>query len=255
MHTKKAISLLALLLASQALCAQVTRICYEDAENIPWNTADGQGLNNRLVRMAAAQNGMRVDLIALPWKRCLIEVADGRVDGAIGASFNDERASFAAYPMAAPGKPDPARRIRFDGYSFYRLKGSPANWDGNRFVHLSDPISAQLGYAIVRELKTMGVAVEESSGDAAQHMRKLTQGHVPLVALLNYEGTALLQDPEFADRVERIPTAFSKKPYFVIFSRPYYDNNRQAVEDFWAAVAVARESPAFRKLVRDKLRE
>lgn len=255
MHTKKAIFLLALLMVSQGLCAQVTRICYEDAQNIPWNTADGQGLNNRLVRLAAAQSGMRVDLMALPWKRCLIEVADGRVDGAVGASFNDERASFAAYPMDALGMPDAARRIRFDGYSFYRLKGSPADWDGKRFVHLSDPISAQLGYAIVRDLKTMGVAVEESSGDAAQHMRKLTHGHVPLVALLSYEGDALLQTPEFADRVERIPTAFSRKPYFVIFNKPYYGNNQKAVDDFWAAIAVVRESAAFRKLVRDQLSE
>lgn len=255
MHTKKAISLLALLVVNQTLCAQVTQICYEDAENIPWNTADGQGLNNKLVLWAAAQSGMRVEMTALPWKRCLVDVAGGRMDGAVGASFTDERASFAVYPTTALGKPDPARRIRMDGYSLYRLKGNPADWDGRHFVHLSDPISAQLGYAIVGDLKAMGVAVEESSGDAAQHMRKLTQGHVPLVALLSYEGDALLQDPEFADRVERIQTAFSRKPYFVIFSKPYYDKNKKAVDDLWAAVAVVRESPAFKKLVKEKLRE
>jgi polar amino acid transport system substrate-binding protein len=251
----KAFVSLALLLLSHSLYAQGMSICYEDAENVPWNIAGGQGLNNRLVKLAAAQSGVAVDLQALPWKRCLADVAAGRVAGVLGASYTDERAAYAVYPTTASGELDATRRIRFDGYSFYRLKGSAPTWDGKSFSKLAGPIGVQLGYAIASDLKKMGVPVDESAGDARAHMAKLAQGQQSLIALLTYEGNALLMEPEFAGVVEAVQPAFSQKPYFVIFNKAYYHDNQKTVEALWAAMAVVRESPAFKQLVRDKLKK
>ena len=237
------------------LQAQGLTLCYEDARNTLGNTSDRQAQNYHLVMQAAAKSGERVKLMPLPWKRCLSQVAKGLVDGALDASYTEERAAFAAYPTTADGKPDPKRRLWAGGYSLYKLKTSAAGWDGQNFTHLTGPIGLQLGYSIGDDLKRLGVPIREFSGDAGVLLKWLTAGHVPLVALLTDEGDALLEDPVLAATIEGIQPAFSQKPYFVIFHKRYYADRQKAVESFWTHIATVRESQAFKQFVRAQLKQ
>jgi len=255
MKTIRALCLSAALVLSHSAYAQATKICYEDADNIPWNVAGGKGLNNELVRLASEHSGVPIELLPLPWKRCLLYVADGRVAGALGASYTDERASYAVYPTRADGKLDVTRRIRFDGYTLYRRKGTEVSWDGKSFTNLVGPVGVQLGYAISGDLRKLGVTTQESGGGAQSQLRMLIKGQVAVVALLTNEGDALLLDPEFSSEVERIQPAFSQKPYFVIFNKQYYVDHKKLVDDLWAAIASVRESAAFKQLVSEKVRK
>lgn len=237
------------------LQAHALTLCYEDARNTLGNTSDRQAQNYHLVMQAAAKSGEQVKLLPLPWKRCLSQVAKGLVDGALDASYTEERAAFAAYPTTADGKPDPKRRIWAGGYSLYKLKTSAVHWDGQHFTHLTGPVGLQLGYSIGDDLKRLGVPVAEFSGDAEVLLKRLTEGHVPLVALLTDAGDALLEDPALSGVVEGIQPAFSQKPYFVIFHKRYYVDHHKAVEGFWANIATVRESQAFKQFVRAQLKK
>ena len=235
--------------------AHALTLCYEDARNTLGNTSDRQAQNYHLVMQAAAKSGEQVKLLPLPWKRCLSQVAKGLVDGALDASYTEERAAFAAYPTTADGKPDPKRRIWAGGYSLYKLKTSAAGWDGQNFTHLTGPVGLQLGYSIGDDLKRLGVPVAEFSGDAEVMLKRLTAGQVPLVALLTDEGDALLEDPALSGVVEGIQPAFSQKPYFVIFHKRYYADHQKNVEGFWSHLATVRESQAFKQFVRAQLKK
>lgn len=227
-------------------------LCYEDADNFPWLIRGGVGLNNKLIEMASAQSAVKVVQVPFPWKRCLNNVATGEVAGGLAASYSDERAKFAVYPTTADGKPDPSRRLKMDGYSLYRVKGTTAHWDGQQFVNLTGRIGSQLGYASAAELRKYGAIVYESGDSPETAMRHLVAGDLQLLALMNFQGDGLLNNPEFASKVEKIPSPFTDKPYFVIFNKDYYSANRKTVEEFWAGLAAARESVQFKKLLREE---
>jgi polar amino acid transport system substrate-binding protein len=230
---------------AQAAPATIS-LCLEEADVYPWQMKDEKGLHPILLDMVAQKLGIKVDYVVLPWKRCLLYIATGAVAGGFGASYSEDRAQFAEYPMAG-NKPDPKRRIRMDSYSLYRLQGSDVNWDGKKFSNLTGPVGAQMGYSIVRDLKRMGVETEDGAINAEVNMRKLLVGRVKAIALLTVGGDFLIKQPEFVGKVERVNPPLIEKPYFVIFGKDYYQANSKTVEDFWSMIAAVRNSPEYQK--------
>lgn len=252
MKRSRIIFLCLLLAGSLAHGEEPLKLCYEDAYNFPWLTKNGQGLNNKLVDMAALQSGIKVVQVAFPWKRCLSNIATGEVAGGLAASYSEERAKFAVYPTTPDGKLDPSRRLKTDGYSLYRVKGTAAHWDGRQFVDLTGRIGSQLGYSSSAELRKLGAAVYESNDNPEKAMKHLLAGDLELLALMTFEGDEQLNNPELARKVEKIASPFTEKPYFVIFNKDFYNANRNAVEEFWAGLAAARESAQFKRLLREE---
>ena len=149
-------------------------------------------------------------------------------------------------------KLDDKRRIKTDGYSLYRVKGAIAGWDGKQFVNLTGRIGSQLGYASAAELRKQGAMVYESNDNPETAMKHLVAGDIQLLALMTFQGDELLNNPEFAHKVEKIPSPFTEKPYFVMFNKDLYSANKKVVEAFWGGIAAARESAQFRKLLREE---
>jgi polar amino acid transport system substrate-binding protein len=224
------------------------RLCYDQAPLYPWRTVvEAKGLDFALLDLAVQRSGLKVQLSAQPWKRCLAEVEQGKQDGAIGASFRPERTEFAVYPMAGD-KPDAERRMRTESYSLFRLRGSGVQWDGRQIRGSDKPIGAQLGYSIVDQLKTTGVAVDEATANAADLFRKMLAGRMDAAALLTQEGDYLLREPAFRARIERLPQPLAEKPYYLVFSKPFHAEHPALAAKFWGALAGARDSAEFRKI-------
>lgn len=236
----------ALLLAFFPMChalgSQVVKVCQEE---VPRNQAPISAIgarNQLLVQQVADRVGLKLDVVSLPWKRCLANVADGSVDAAIDASYTKERAAYAVYPLTQAGEPDARRRLRFGGYTFYRLKGNKVSWNGKNFSNLEGPVGLQLGYSVGSELTKTGVPIFESAGDARNQMRSLANGRLALIVLLTEDGDALLRDPAFSEKVEAIVPAYLMKPYFVVFNKRYYADNRKSVEQFWWTLEKVRDA-------------
>lgn len=230
------------------------KLCHDDADNFPWLYKRGQGLNNKLIDLASQHSGVKVIQIALPWKRCLNSIATGEVAGGFAASHTDEREAYASYPRTPDGKLDPSRRLKTDGYSLYRRKGTTAYWDGKQFVNLSGRIGSQLGYISAAELRKHGATVYESNDSPETAMKHLMAGDLQLLALMTFEGDEQLNNPEVARKVEKIASPFVEKPYFVIFNKEFYRANGKTVEAFWAGLASARESTQFKTMLREQIR-
>ena len=112
---------------------RVVTVCYDETATRPWVNKAGVSL----LRSTASLQHVEFEQVALPWLRCLRNVANGTMAGAIGASYSDERAAFAVFPATADGQLDPSRRMNVSSYSLYRAKGTKTQWDGKQFTNLT----------------------------------------------------------------------------------------------------------------------
>lgn len=99
--------------------------------------------------------GINIKMKPIMWTRGLELIKAGFADGIINASYNDERAAYAVYPMKI-GKPDPTKTLRLEVYSLYKNKNSTITWDGMKFDGIDGDIVSESSYAIVNDLRKMG---------------------------------------------------------------------------------------------------
>jgi polar amino acid transport system substrate-binding protein len=243
--TKELTAMLVLVLCLVSLPAQAVTLCYDIGEAYPWLIKDGKGLRIVMLEMVAAKTGNKLELTSMPWKQCLEGVKKGTIDGAFAASYSDERAKFAVYPMA-DGKLDPARRMHTDGYTLLRLKGSKVGWDGRKFSNLTGPIGTQSSYSIIADLTKLGVKVDSNSDTPETLLKRFGAGQLQAIALLTGEARFAMKKPYLANRVELVSPPLTEKPYFLIFGKGYYDRNRLKAEEIWSMIETVRESTEYK---------
>lgn len=233
--------LLLLLLAAQA-GAETLRLCYDEQEGAVRETGFRHDPNYAVLQALERQTGVHFELESRAWRRCLAELGANQWDGAVAASFLPERQAYGVYPMKN-GQPDPARRMGADSYSLYRLRGSPANWDGSRFSGITGLVGAQSGYSIIPQLQAAHLRVDSSSSSVAILLQKLQAGRIDAVALLTWDGDYILaQDPQLADHIERVDPPLVLRPHYLIFSKALVVGRPALAEKIWHALSAARDA-------------
>ena len=226
--------------------SRVVTVCYDETAVRPWVNAAGVSL----LKATASLQHVEFEQVALPWLRCLRNVSNGTMAGAIGASYSDERAAFAVFPATADGQLDPSRRMNVSSYSLYRAKGTKTQWDGKQFTNLASRVVVQRGHSVVADLTKMGVLVDQSAGDAETVLRMVMAGRSQLGALVTELGDEMLTKPEFRRQVEKITPPLVVKSYYLIFGKRYYENNTRLVEELWNHLAVVRDAKDPDSLLR-----
>lgn len=231
-----------------AVGAVSIRACVEDNDSFPWLLKDQIGVTTFQLQLVERSLGSKIEVAPLPWRRCLAEVQAGTRDAAIKISFSATRAKeMGVYPMHQ-GKLDVNKRLHFDSYSLYRLKGSRAvDWDG-KVLKSQGKIGAQAGFSIVEQLQALGATVDEGGRSAQEHFRKMLLGRVVAVALQTQQGdNAVAKDPEFRANIEKITPLLVEKPYFLMFSKQFYQQNPEFCAAVWQTIELVRESPDYIK--------
>jgi polar amino acid transport system substrate-binding protein len=251
-HIRFTVLLATLLLLTQSgVAAEPTvKICHENEDSFPWLFKDRQGLTVALIQIAERSYGGKVELIPLPWKRCLNEAKNGAIDGILKISYSAERTEFLVYPMTGD-KPDANKRLLNDTYSLYRMRGSAAaNWDG-KSLKIDGLVGAQSGFSVVQQLITLGARVDDAIRSADGNLTKLVNGRVVAVALQTNEGDiSITSNPELAGKVEKMAPVLVEKPYFLAFSKQFVATDKTAHQKLWDAIAAARESAEYKDLVK-----
>jgi hypothetical protein len=123
------------------------RFCYEDKQLLPYyagNSAavpDNPGATIEHLRLAAEEAGISLELVRMPWLRCLQELEHNNVD-ALVAAYDKSRAHFTRYPTQADGSPDPNKAINQLGLCLaYRYDNSlPEKIAANSGITVSRPL-------------------------------------------------------------------------------------------------------------------
>lgn len=99
-----------------AITTPVLTFCYEDKQLLPYYTENSSDIPSRPgatiehLRLATEQVGITLNLVRMPWLRCLQQLEDNKVD-ALVAAYDQDRAYFTEYPRQPDGSADTTRSI------------------------------------------------------------------------------------------------------------------------------------------------
>ncbi|MBT9457686.1 MAG: hypothetical protein IV097_13800 [Burkholderiaceae bacterium] len=243
---------LMMLAAASLQATPILRLCTADVPFYPYTMPDGSGYSQQLIRLALRGLPLQLKNHMAPRARCLQDSRSGQADALVGV-YASERLAWLSYPMKA-GEPDAAASLAQLRFMVYRRSGSTADWDGKRFYHLDHgAIGVQFGFSYGLELERLGVPLDDKAPSAEQVLLKLARGRIPLAVLQEEQGQALVQQA-FAGKIEALPQPFMQQNLYLIVTREFQARHPALVTQLWAAIAGARGSPEYLRILARKPR-
>lgn|GEM_PF-2346949 len=233
----------------------VTILYHDGTGNLKLDDPSTQAAGNRIIFhilnvVLPEQYGINIQLKPIIWTRGLELIESGLADGIMNASYNEERASYAVYPLK-DGIPDPAKMLRLMEYNLYKNKNSSITWDGNNIEHIDGDIVSVRSFAIIKDLEEMGIDVIEEA-NIPGIMRNLSIGRFKAAALQNYTDVYLKEHPELKEHIIKAEIPLKRKEYYLAFSRKFYSENRELAEKIWDSIEDYTSSEEF-KVKRDEI--
>jgi polar amino acid transport system substrate-binding protein len=197
---------------------------------------------------------LKIDLHVehLPWKRCLMHVEQGLLQGVLGASHNPEREPLLRYPLA-DNLIDKDRHL-YTTHTWLYVIDDRLRWDGKNLEIPSDrPVGTGLGYAIASALRDRGVQVAEKYDQRENFDWLLRRG---LAAVAGYEeelAPILGNEPRYAG-IRRLSPAFQTDVQYIAFNHAWYQKNARMVEDLWTALQALHKAGEYEKIYQKNAR-
>lgn len=228
----------------------------EDRDNYPYylgNSADlspyTPGVAVVLLEMTAKKLGVTAKFVRMPWNRCKNSLKYGSVDGIFMASYAPEKRTLGLFPMKA-GRPDPDKRMAMVPFCVYTKKSSRLVWNGGYFNEPVVRIGAPLGYAVVDELRAMGLMADESP-DTEHNFKKLLIGRLDAVIAPEMAGDHILKGhPDVFTGIVKMEKPFVTKPYYLMLSRQVSRREPDLTARFWDVMQQVRESKEYQAVIR-----
>jgi polar amino acid transport system substrate-binding protein len=233
----------ALLLPAPAHALKL-RLCVDARPHPPFLTPDGGGSVGALVRLAAAEAGVQLELYHAPVTRCREEIRANLADGYPSASYTPTWQTLLDYPMKK-GRPDPARAVLFVRVLAYQRSGGNVGWDGKHFSRLSTPVLVSYGSVMIGDrLGAIQQPSDTTGKNLAVNFTKLAAGRGDVALGWENDGLALLDKPEFAGKVEPLAPPFAEEMFYLGLSKRFVLANPAAAEQLWAAIGRIKNSQA-----------
>jgi polar amino acid transport system substrate-binding protein len=233
---------------------------FEDKEQPPYYMGNSlfvkennPGVSVEIIKMLGEMiDGLEIKLIRCPWKRCLYSLQNNSIDGVFNASYKQKRLDFGWYPTIdeeLEGIVDTSKRITFLTYSFYKLKNTNVEWDGQTISNVQrKAIGAPFGYSIVGDLQKKGFTVEESPSTKS-NLERLVLNRVDVVALQDVTADSIIQsNPKIFANIEKMQPAFMTKAYYLMLSHGFVESHPRVAQQIWDTIKIIRETE-FDKIV------
>lgn len=206
-----------------------------------------------LVRNVGRDLQVRVEVEALPWKRCLENVRLGKIDAAIGIGDVPSLRKIAEFPrVPSITSADPNRSLGTARILLVRRKGSLIKWDGRSLAHLQKPVGTAMGTEVMRTaVIRVGGAVDDSARTDDQNLRKLLQNRVDLMAGYEFDLKELIQK-SYRGQVSILNTPLSESHYYLGFSKLFYAKHQGFVEAFWNRIGDYQDGTYAKPLNREE---
>jgi len=225
------------------------RICFEMQDNMPFIQGvpeDGMvllgehGVLPDLLILAAEQRGIELNFSFMPWKRCIQQLGQGKVDGIIAAIWSSDRDSWGVFPKVGEAV-DNEMAIWFVDYLIYTKSGSELNWDGSVFSGVRHGIAAPLGYIAYQKLRELGVLHNQNlsltDGFALLALERL-DGYVVEETI----GRRVVMDLQLSDKLVSIAPPFMRVHWFMPVSHQWYKAHPEFSLQFWLTLSEIRKT-------------
>jgi len=233
---------------------QIT-LAYQDSDNFPYQIGDNLEINTEspgvaveMMRFVSKKLNLNFQFIRLPWKRGLVTLQSGEIDGLFNASYKESRLEFGVYPIIE-GALDRTKRSYTNTYSLFKSKTSKISWDGDNFDQSYYPLYAPLGFSIVENLEKKGLAVMETS-NILQALSVVNLGRSDGIALHTSAGEAYLRNfPKKFSNIEKLDPPLATKDYYLMLSHLFVKQQPELAKLIWASIEEYRESSMFKKII------
>ena len=170
-------------------------------------------------------------------------------DGIFHASYRED---IGVFPMLQ-GKVDSSKAIMQSNYVIYKNINSALTWDGNTIRESTGKIGATLGYAIVDDLKKMGVEVEEALSQK-QNLEKLIINRISAFAgIESMVDFQIIKNPKKFINVVKVTIPLKKKDYYLMLSKKFVKNNPQLSIAIWNKIRVLKDSGVYYEITKKYL--
>lgn len=204
-------------------------------------TKDYPGVTIEILYLIEQKTDIEFTVLKRPWARVVEGVKTNQLDGGFHFSFKEARNSFVAYPIPQGHVlPDSKYSISNRSYVLYRLNGGKTSWDGNNIT--SDPqkpsaIGVIRGSSIASDIRLQNHKLVEVNTDH-QLLRLLLAKRIDaFIGLENMiDSNIHVLHPDQASLIEKTSPAVVSKPYYVAFSKKFYQENKQAAWAIWHTI-------------------
>lgn len=238
--------------------APVVRVVFNTAPNPPIVYGTGTAIDPdkpslivELLRMVGDRTGITFEFQRVPWQRGLYMIEHGQADAIFAASVTEDRFRYGAYPMKA-GIVDESRSIYQMSYSLFVRRGSGVHWNGHQISGLRAPVGAIPEFAVVPALREMGVALDLEPS-AVGNLLKLDGGRIDAYAEIETLANAAIRaNPSKFANIEKLSPPLRTTPYYLMFSKIFYQADPEIAERVWDGIAAVRASAAYQSLLTGK---
>ncbi len=229
-----------LILFAQLSYAQMERLtlCTDQAW-YPFTFLDSykaSGIFVDIAKATAERMNIKLRVRAIDWGKCQEYAASGKVDGVLGASFNDSRANYMNYPMKG-NEPDPVYSLSHVEYVTVTTKDQNYQYNGNPSSILQ-PVRVPKSYSIAKVLKAEGLNVDDSARGDQANLIALVKDKNGSVVMLRELAKILVNKAYFDDQLEISDLAYKSKFYYTTFSKKseFKEEKRQLFFDIMSEV-------------------
>lgn len=226
--------------------AVTLRFCYEDKQLLPYYAGDGgeipeqPGATIEHLRRATIAAGLTLELVRLPWLRCLQQLEDNSVD-ALVAAYDENRAHYTRYPTQPDGLPDPSRAINQLGLCLaYRFDNS-----------LTEKISSQSAITVSRPLGYRPIPFPANTALVPAHspeqaLELVVSGRVDATTVLCQLNGINAKE----QHINRIPVLLLYPPLYqsdgyLMLSQGFYQQYTQHAERLWQTLPVTLDKNRY----------
>ena len=217
----------------------------------PWYFMDNTGIMIDALRIIEKKLDIEIKFQHFPFLRAMSMLEKGLVDGFAPLTFKEYRLQFANFPTGVTGKIDIRKAIIFEGYSIYKLKKSNLGFNGYMFTNLTGNIGTQPGFAVIENLKNLGLENHLDSGARGQenNLKKIIHNRIQAAALLRTSADYILKtNPVFGTQIERIPIPITYEGLYLVLSHDFITKYPKFSQKIWQTVEEVRNSKEFREL-------
>lgn len=230
-------------------------ISLEDQSDFPYIIGTGDslqkvnpGITIEMLHMIAKDMDIDLSLERKPWKRCLADMQSNRSDGCFSASYKKEREELGVYPKAGD-KVDDSKSLMNSSYSFYAKKEANIGWKKGDFSTLKGKqIGYIRGFSVGEVLKEQKLEKLSDFKDIKQALNMLSLGRVDALALISVSADNEISINSKFSNIEKLEPVISSKPYYLMFSKGFYEKNKKLCEAFWQKIKEYRDSDKVKKL-------
>ncbi len=249
----------ALLFFSTAVTAVPLTFCYEDKMLFPFYLGNGPEIPEQkpgasiehLKLLTHKVPQLTLQLVRMPWKRCLAAMANNEVDAVI-ASYRPERLEFARYPLKQQ-QPDPSRAFAEHHTCLVSRQDAEWSWDGQNLIGANEiVIGRPLGYAAITSPIGQKFQMHYTLS-GTMDLDLLKKGRINAVTTLcNISGQKFTASFIAARGLKVLYPPLYNNTGYLVFSVGFYQRQKVLADMLWDQLAVDKGDEIYKRYINQQ---